>query len=855
MLSCNSIGINIHYSNDNQILENVVESKWGGIKLQQSSRNLVEYNSVSNSGIHLYRDANDNTFNHNTITGDPTIFTSYGFYHYDSDGTTISDNTITVKKYGVYLIYAYDVTIKDNTISTGLNSRFPNGYDYFAIRHMYGVNSVITGNTMIRGGIYIDGQLLEHWNTHTIDTLNTINGKPLYYWKNRVGGTVPSNAGEVILANCQEVLIENMDVLDGTVGIELGFSSDNIIKGNKIQKSCYLGMFLTYSPGNEISNNDIYCFETGFSTRASTNLLVSWNKAKGYIAMSIGGGSGNSNINNNSAWGNAHGLGLTTSSNSIIKDNDFRGWTALYTSLSDDVLVDNNYISSGGFGFQPRDSNRLIVTSNDIFGGYWALTLRSSHDGYYYQNIIEGYRYTSHGYGLHLLTSTGNTFEFNTVLNSKRGVYLDSSEYNTIFHNNIIDNVLQAYDTNPVNNDWHHLDLLEGNYWSDYTGEDNGGMTYPWDTTGKHLIGGDGIGDTLVPHHTVNFDYYPLMIPYVGNEPPIADANGPYSEFEGSVITFDASGSTDPDEDSLEYRWDFDNDGSWDTGWSTNPTAPQTWNDDHSGTVKVEVTDGSLSTTAETTVTVLNANPVITSLTTPFDPTQVNALVEISATFTDAGILDTHTASIDWGDETSTSGVVTEADGSGTVTGSHSYATPGVYQVILTVTDDDGGFATITSEYVVIFDPTGAFITGGGMIDSPAGAYTADPSITGKAGFGFVSKYQKGSTTPGGNTQFRFHAADLSFKSDNYDWLVVAGSKGMFKGTGTINGAGSYKFIISAIDGDMTGGDGIDKFRIKIWEEDEQGFELVVYDNNLGGDIDADPTTGLTHGSIKIHKG
>jgi hypothetical protein len=251
-------------------------------------------------------------------------------------------------------------------------------------------------------------------------------------------------------------------------------------------------------------------------------------------------------------------------------------------------------------------------------------------------------------------------------------------------------------------------------------------------------------------------------------------------------------------------------------------------------------------------ITPLNQPPTITNIDGPIDPIKVGDPVDMIGTFTDPDAGDTHSAIWDWGDGSESEGDVID----GTVTGSHLYTNPGVYTITLTVEDAAGESDTETNQqYVVVFDPTGAFITGGGQFDSPAGAYKDDLTLTGKAGFGFVSKYQKGATTPGGNTQFRFHAGDLSFKSDSYDWLLVAGKKGMFKGTGTINGEGSYKFIISAIDGDMQGGDGTDKFRIKIWEEDELGNEIVIYDNNLGGGDDADPTTALTHGSIKIHKG
>ncbi len=181
-----------------------------------------------------------------------------------------------------------------------------------------------------------------------------------------------------------------------------------------------------------------------------------------------------------------------------------------------------------------------------------------------------------------------------------------------------------------------------------------------------------------------------------------------------------------------------------------------------------------------------------------------------------------------------------------------SPSSAGVYGVCVRGSDAAGNTGDKACILLAVFNPQGGYVTGGGWITSPAGAYTIDPLLTGKATFGFVSKYIKGANVPpSGQTEFQFKVADLNFHSDSYEWLVVAGSKAKYKGVGTINGTGNYGFMLSAIDGQISGGGAIDMFRIKIWDKVTGN---IIYDNQTGASDLEDPTTVLGGGNIVIHK-
>jgi Ca2+-binding RTX toxin-like protein len=190
-------------------------------------------------------------------------------------------------------------------------------------------------------------------------------------------------------------------------------------------------------------------------------------------------------------------------------------------------------------------------------------------------------------------------------------------------------------------------------------------------------------------------------------------AGGPYSVAEGSTVTLNgsASGGTAP----YAFLWDAVpglNDPS-----ITFPTFRGL--DDGVTPLRLRVIDSlGIPGEDESQVAVTNALPTVNSLSLPASAA-VNEQVSLQAAFSDAGVADTHSATVNWGDGTTQQMTVTEQNGAGTASKTHAYTASGVKTVTVTVTDDDGGQRQRQQTIEVLYGcvgptPAGAIVRGAG---------------------------------------------------------------------------------------------------------------------------------------------
>jgi parallel beta-helix repeat protein len=221
------------------------------------TRNItVENLDLSNTsiGIQLFG-TEDSIIADNTVSSN----NHDGINLRDSSNNTISGNDVSNNHDGINLQDSSNNTISGNDVSNN------HGYGIFLYSSS---NNTISGNTFVN-----DGLLVTSWSYHNTVENNTVNNKPLVYLEDTSDCKV-EDAGQIILINCRNITVENLDLSNTDIGIELWETVDSIIADNTVSGNNRYGIYLFSSSNNTISGNDVSNNDDGIVlSKASNNTI------------------------------------------------------------------------------------------------------------------------------------------------------------------------------------------------------------------------------------------------------------------------------------------------------------------------------------------------------------------------------------------------------------------------------------------------------------------------------------------------------------------------------------------------------------------------------------------------------
>jgi len=407
-------------------------------------------------GIHLLQVSYCNVSSNNVE------YNGYGIWLYGSSDNYIRGNNSTNNWDGIRLEVSYSNQITGNKVAA----------------NRYGVRFDSSSNNTLRNNNLKDNTdnflIAEDSFVNNVDSSNRLNNKPIYYWVNQSGKTVPSDAGTVILVNCTQITVQNSNLENNYYGIILAYTQNATIKNNHITDN-YYGIWLYYSSDILITENSIA--NNGYPERLQDD--------SGAMHLYF---SSNNTISKNNFTGNFYGLRLAHSSYNSILENNIEETPNVAIAIFDSCKYNS-------------------ITANNITnnrGGIWFQYPTSYTDPYYsnFNKIIGNNIDSNTDWGILLQPTVQNTFAENNITNNGKGVYLNTLENTNMFYlNNFINNTVHVEHWGVAT--WNKG--TTGNYWDDYTGVDNNG---------------DGIGDTPYILNENNQDNYPLVNPTIIPEFP-----------------------------------------------------------------------------------------------------------------------------------------------------------------------------------------------------------------------------------------------------------------------------------------------------------------------------------------------
>ena len=270
---------------------------------------------------------------------------------------------------------------------------------------------------------------------------------------------------------------------------------------------------------------------------------------------------------------------------------------------SDGTVVNNIVMntSHGGYpftGIRAMESDNVIISHNRLDGNGNSIELFHSHQLIASFNIIEN----DPGHALYLYYTENSTIMGNSVRNASHCVAVQGSSNNSVFHNNFYSSWVNVVIT--ASNDFDDGYPSGGNYWAAYEGVDE------YSGVDQDTPGSDGIGDDEYIIGGGLVDRFPLMEP-INWEPSAGFTVDPSAGDLDTVFVVDASQCRDVEDwqESLEVRWDWEDDGVWDTEWTPNKVAEHQYTSEGQFTIRLEVRDTESATSDAVNQVLVDATP------------------------------------------------------------------------------------------------------------------------------------------------------------------------------------------------------------------------------------------------------
>ena len=333
-------GILIAYSNNTIIRQNNVTNNQYGMQFDSSYNNNISGNNITNNdaGIDLSSSSN-NSVSGNSITAN----NGPGIDIESCSNNSVIGNNITDNGDGIYLLYS------SSNNSVGGNNITANGGD--GIWLYSSSNNSVSGNSFVNDGLEVRSSY------GNVVTGNLVNGKPLVYLED-VSDYAVGDAGQVVLVNCNNVTVENLNLSNTTIGVELWETNNTTISGNNITANNWDGIWLESSSNNSLTGNNIANNGGGIVLEFSSN------------NNSVGG--------NNITANGGDGIWLYSSSNNSVSGNS---------------ITANN---GPGISIQSC-SNNSVIGNNITNNGYGGIYLDQSSDNRFYHNTFNAAQVDSYG--------------------------------------------------------------------------------------------------------------------------------------------------------------------------------------------------------------------------------------------------------------------------------------------------------------------------------------------------------------------------------------------------------------------------------------------------------------------------